>query len=89
MTNSFRFPPTRLPRILLRNRSVGVNHDLRRFCYPACTTVAARRLRESGRDTSKQVALRCGFANADTLCRALVDQVDVTPAEYCKHYARA
>lgn len=50
---------------------------------------AARRLLESGRDPPKQVAVRCGFANADTLRRAFVHHVGVTPAEYRKRHARA
>jgi transcriptional regulator GlxA family with amidase domain len=49
---------------------------------------AARRLLEDGRDTPKQVAVRCGFADADTLRRAFVRQVGVTPAEYRKHHAK-
>jgi transcriptional regulator GlxA family with amidase domain len=49
---------------------------------------AARRLLEDGRETPKQVAVDCGFANADTLRRAFVRQVGVTPAEYRKRYAR-
>jgi transcriptional regulator GlxA family with amidase domain len=36
----------------------------------------------------KQVAVQCGFANADTLRRAFVRHVGVTPAEYRKRYAR-
>jgi transcriptional regulator GlxA family with amidase domain len=47
---------------------------------------AARRMLESGRDAPKQVAVRCGFANADTLRRAFVRHVGVTPAEYRKSY---
>jgi transcriptional regulator GlxA family with amidase domain len=50
---------------------------------------AARRLLEDGRETPKQVAVDCGFANADTLRRAFVRQIGVTPAEYRKRYARA
>ena len=49
---------------------------------------AARRLLESGRDSPKRVAARCGFANADTLRRAFARHVGVTPAEYRKHYTR-
>lgn len=47
---------------------------------------AARRLLENGHDMPKQVAARCGFANADTLRRAFVRHVGVTPAEYRKRY---
>jgi transcriptional regulator GlxA family with amidase domain len=45
---------------------------------------AARRLLESGDTVPKQVASQCGFANADTLRRAFVRTVGVTPAEYRK-----
>ena len=48
---------------------------------------AARRLLEIGREAPKQVAVQCGFANADTLRRAFVRHVGVTPAEYRKRYA--
>jgi transcriptional regulator GlxA family with amidase domain len=48
----------------------------------------ARRLLEAGKDSPKQVAARCGFANADTLRRAFARQVGVTPAEYRKRYAK-
>jgi transcriptional regulator GlxA family with amidase domain len=48
---------------------------------------AARSLLELGREAPKQVAVRCGFANADTLRRAFVRHVGVTPAEYRKRYA--
>lgn len=48
---------------------------------------AARRLLEVGHEAPKQVAVRCGFANADTLRRAFVHHVGVTPAEYRKRYA--
>jgi AraC-like DNA-binding protein len=37
--------------------------------------------------TPKQVAARCGFADADTLRRAFARNVGVTPAEYRKRYA--
>ncbi len=47
----------------------------------------ARRLLETGRNAPKQVAVQCGFANADTLRRAFVRHVGVTPAEYRKRYA--
>jgi transcriptional regulator GlxA family with amidase domain len=48
---------------------------------------AARRLLESGHEAPKQVAAQCGFADADTLRRAFVRQVGVTPAEYRKRFA--
>ena len=47
----------------------------------------ARRLLETGGNAPKQVAVQCGFANADTLRRAFVRHVGVTPAEYRKRYA--
>jgi transcriptional regulator GlxA family with amidase domain len=45
---------------------------------------AARRLLESGDTVPKQVASQCGFANADSLRRAFVRRVGITPAEYRK-----
>jgi transcriptional regulator GlxA family with amidase domain len=48
---------------------------------------AARRYLEQGREP-KQVAAHCGFADADTLRRAFVRHVGVTPAEYRKRFAR-
>ena len=48
---------------------------------------AARTLLEAGGDAPKQVAAKCGFANADTLRRAFSKHVGVTPAEYRKRYA--
>jgi transcriptional regulator GlxA family with amidase domain len=48
---------------------------------------AARRLLESGQGAPKQVAVQCGFANADTLRRAFARHLGVTPAEYRRHYA--
>jgi transcriptional regulator GlxA family with amidase domain len=53
----------------------------------AARVSAARRLLETGRNTPKQVAALCGFANADTLRRAFARHVGVTPAEYRKRYA--
>jgi transcriptional regulator GlxA family with amidase domain len=47
---------------------------------------AARRLLESKKAVPKQVATQCGFANADTLRRAFVRLVGVTPAEFRKRY---
>jgi transcriptional regulator GlxA family with amidase domain len=52
----------------------------------AARVAAARRMLENGRDAPKQVAVRCGFANADTLRRAFVRHVGVTPAEYRRSY---
>lgn len=49
---------------------------------------AARRLLELGHEAPKQVALHCGFADADTLRRAFARHVGVTPAEYRKRFAR-
>jgi len=48
-------------------------------------TDAARRLLESN-TTPKQVAAQCGFADTDTLRRAFVRQVGVTPASYQKNF---
>jgi transcriptional regulator GlxA family with amidase domain len=53
----------------------------------AARVSTARRLLESGHDAPKQVAMQCGFANADTLRRAFVRHVGVTPAEYRRRYA--
>ncbi len=49
---------------------------------------AARQILESGRVAPKQVAAKCGFADADTLRRAFSRHVGVTPAEYRKRYVR-
>lgn len=49
---------------------------------------AARRLLELGNEAPKQVALHCGFADADTLRRSFARHVGVTPAEYRKRFAR-
>ncbi len=48
---------------------------------------AARRLLEQGHEAPKQVAVNCGFADADTLRRAFARHVGVTPAEYRKRFA--
>ncbi len=48
---------------------------------------AARRLLEQGQLAPKQVAARCGFPDADTLRRAFVRLVGITPAEYRKRFA--
>jgi transcriptional regulator GlxA family with amidase domain len=47
---------------------------------------AARNLLEHGHEAPKQVASKCGFANADTLRRAFKKHVGVTPAEYRKQH---
>ena len=47
----------------------------------------ARRLLEHGHEAPKQVAVHCGFADADTLRRAFARHVGVTPAEYRKRFA--
>jgi transcriptional regulator GlxA family with amidase domain len=54
----------------------------------AARVSVARRILEGGRDAPKQVAVQSGFANADTLRRAFVRHVGVTPAEYRRRYAR-
>jgi AraC-like DNA-binding protein len=38
---------------------------------------------------ARQLAVECGFANADTLRRAFVRHVGVTPSEYRKSYERS
>ncbi|ARP94173.1 GlxA family transcriptional regulator [Bordetella genomosp. 13] len=47
---------------------------------------AARTMLEQGSVPPKLVAARCGFANADTLRRAFVKHVGITPAEYRRHH---
>lgn len=47
---------------------------------------AARARLESGHEAPKQVAAACGFANADTLRRAFVRHIGVTPAEYRRRH---
>jgi len=54
----------------------------------AARVTAARALLEDGQDMPKQVAARCGFADADVLRRAFLRHVGVTPAEYRKRHAR-
>jgi transcriptional regulator GlxA family with amidase domain len=54
----------------------------------AARVTAARELLERGHEAPKQVALKCGFANADTLRRAFVKRIGVTPSEYRKSYVR-
>lgn len=53
----------------------------------AARVTAARRWLEAGEAAPKQVAARCGFADADTLRRAFRRQVGVTPADYRKRHA--
>ncbi|WP_244424703.1 GlxA family transcriptional regulator [Methylobacterium nodulans] len=48
---------------------------------------AARRLLEEGKAASKQVAGACGFHDADTLRRAFVRRIGLTPAEYRQRHA--
>jgi transcriptional regulator GlxA family with amidase domain len=55
----------------------------------AARIAAARRLLEDGSEAPKQVAALCGFADADTLRRAFLRHVGVTPAEYRKHHGAA
>ena len=47
---------------------------------------AARHLLERGQEAPKQVATQCGFADVDTLRRAFVRHVGVTPADYRKRF---
>ena len=54
----------------------------------AARVSAARDLLERGLAPPKQVAGLCGFADSDTLRRAFVRHVGVTPADYRKRYAR-
>lgn len=53
----------------------------------AARVSAARSLLETAGEAPKRVAARCGFANADTLRRAFVKHVGVTPAEYRRRFA--
>ena len=48
---------------------------------------AAQKLLETGERSPKQVAPQCGFADTDTLRRAFIRQLGVTPAEYRKRHA--
>jgi transcriptional regulator GlxA family with amidase domain len=54
----------------------------------AARVTSARAMLEEGQNTPKQVAARCGFADADVLRRAFSRHVGVTPAEYRKRHAR-
>lgn len=47
---------------------------------------AARNMLEAGHAAPKEVAGACGFADVDTLRRAFVRLVGITPAEYRKRY---
>ena len=48
---------------------------------------AARRLLEDGQAASKQVAGACGFHDTDTLRRAFLRRIGLTPAEYRRRHA--
>jgi transcriptional regulator GlxA family with amidase domain len=48
---------------------------------------AAQKLLETGELSPKRVASRCGFADTDTLRRAFLRQLGVTPAEYRRRHA--
>ena len=50
---------------------------------------AARRLLEARKGAPKQVAAACGFADANTLRRAFLRHVGITPAEYRKRFGPA
>jgi transcriptional regulator GlxA family with amidase domain len=54
----------------------------------AARVASARAMLEDGQNTPKQVAARCGFADADVLRRAFNRHVGVTPAEYRKRHTR-
>lgn len=82
---------------LATRMGLSVRHFSRLFTHEVGVTpatwveearvTAARTLLESGEAAPKQVASRCGFANADTLRRTFTRHVGVTPAEYRKRYA--
>ncbi|WP_423198777.1 MULTISPECIES: GlxA family transcriptional regulator [unclassified Cupriavidus] len=55
----------------------------------AARVTAARNLLEEGTLAPKQVAAECGFASVDTLRRAFLRVVGVTPADYRKRHAVA
>uniref|UniRef100_B0T993 Transcriptional regulator, AraC family n=1 Tax=Caulobacter sp. (strain K31) TaxID=366602 RepID=B0T993_CAUSK len=52
----------------------------------AARVAAARRMLEDGGEAPKQVAVLCGFADADVLRRAFVRHVGVTPAEFRRRH---
>ncbi|WAS91687.1 GlxA family transcriptional regulator [Nannocystis punicea] len=52
----------------------------------AARVTAARQLLEEGNIAPKQVAAECGFSSVDTLRRAFLRVVGVTPAEYRKRF---
>jgi transcriptional regulator GlxA family with amidase domain len=52
----------------------------------AARVLAARQILEGGQVTPKQVAGQCGFADVDTLRRAFVRHVGVTPAAFRKSH---
>lgn len=52
----------------------------------AARVAAARHLLEEGTVAPKQVAAACGFSSVDTLRRAFLRVVGVTPAEYRKRF---
>ncbi|CAG9171663.1 GlxA family transcriptional regulator [Cupriavidus pampae] len=55
----------------------------------AARVAAARQLLEQGDLAPKQVAAECGFSSVDTLRRAFLRVVGVTPADYRKRHALA
>lgn len=80
---------------LAEHAGISPRHFARLFCSEVGETPAAwvegmrvsaaRKLLEDG-DAPKQVAAKTGFANADTLRRAFVKHVGITPAEYRKRF---
>ena len=50
---------------------------------------AARALLEAGHAAPKQIAAHCGFSDVDTLRRAFVRHVGITPADYRRRFAAA
>lgn len=74
-----------------RHFSRMFHHEL--GCTPAAWVLAsrvtsARQLFETGMAPPKQVALQCGFADLNTMRRAFMNHVGVTPAEYRRQFAR-
>lgn len=49
----------------------------------------ARQRLETGHETPKQVAAHCGYADVNSLRRAFVRRVGITPAEYRRRHAHA